>query len=189
MLVEPIYGEPIEVDEYELRSVLRYSRRIPGYHDLRVITSQLALVNKNITSIKTLLESVVLRDGTRIHLKDYLSSIIKETLGRDEDIERIKRRLDLRAGMVLSTSLSWLNFLMELLIALITVASFSQRPWHKPAPRTYTRVLKTYQEFYREKLKQDEREVPEERQGPPPNATQPHVLHKSEGGRGTGIHT
>jgi hypothetical protein len=152
ILVEPNYTKPMKIDEEELRRALKYSKSIPGYYDLRAITRQLALVNKSITSIIILLESVTLKDGTKIHIRDHLSQIIKETLNEDNNIERMRRQLDFNAGEVLGTSLSRMKFLLELLIALLTVASFSQRPWHKPAPRTYIRALRAYQEFYSEKL-------------------------------------
>jgi hypothetical protein len=152
MLVEPNYSKPLTVDEAELKRALRYSRKIPGYKHMNTITGQLARVNKNLTSIMTLLESVTLNDGTKIHLRDHLSNIIKEVLNEDDDIDRIKHRLDFKTGMVLGTSLSRTKFLLELLIALITVASFSKRPQYKPTPRIYIRVLKANQNYYDEKL-------------------------------------
>ncbi len=117
-----------------------------------VITSQLAVVNKSITSIITLLESVTLKNGRRVSLRDYLSSVIEETLNNCDDVEGVRRRLDFRAGIMLGVSLGRARFLLELLVTLLTVASFSQRPWHRPAPKTYTRALRAYQKLYKEKL-------------------------------------
>ncbi|MEB3780833.1 MAG: hypothetical protein GSR85_11505 [Desulfurococcales archaeon] len=175
ILVEPNYTKPMKVDEEELRRVLRYSKSIPGYHDLRAIAKQLALVNKNIESVITLLETVTLKDGTKIHMRDYLSKIIKEALNESDDIERVRRRLDFNAGQVLGTSQGRMKFLLELLIALLTVASFSQRPWHKPAPRTYTRVLRAYQEFYSEKLNKIRKRRQKENKDIPPNYLILHI--------------
>ncbi len=47
--------------------------------------------------------------------------------------------------------------MLELLIGLLTIASFSQRPWHKPAPTFYKRYLEAYQSLYREKLEKASR--------------------------------
>ena len=178
ILVEPNYTKPMKVDEEELRRALRYSKSIPGYHDLRAIARQLALVNKNIESIIKLLEMVTLKDGTKIHMRDYLSKIIKEALNESDDIERVRRRLDFNVGQVLGTSQGRMKFLLELLIALLTVASFSQRPWHKPAPRTYTRVLRAYQELYSEKLNKIRKRRQKENKDIPPELLNPSYYVK-----------
>ncbi len=150
--VEPFYDILMNPEDIELERALRYSRRIPGYYDLKAIATQLAIINKSITSTLRTLETITLRDGTKINVRDYISRIVEETLQESYDSERAKRLLEFRIGLLLGTIQGRLNFMLELFIGLLTIASFSQRPWHKPAPTLYKRYLEAYQSLYREKL-------------------------------------
>lgn len=106
--------------------------------------------------------------------------IIKETLEAKADTREIRWSLETGVGELLAVSLSRLNFLFELLTTLITVASFSQRPWYKPAPKLYTRVLKAYQEFYEEKLNKIKKKYRKENMNIPTELLNPSFYTKKK---------
>ncbi len=150
-VVEPFYDIPIVIEEAELRKALKYRKRIPGYYVLKAITKQLAIVNTSITSLFNLVNEITLRDGNKVNTKDYLTSIIRETTQEGCDTSNI-RKLEFKTSNLLNMIQGRTYYTIELLIGLLTMASFSQRPWKKPTPRLFIRYIEISQDYYRKKL-------------------------------------
>ncbi len=150
-VVEPFYDIPIVIEEAELRKALRYRKRIPEYYVLKAITTQLAIVNTSITSLFSLVNEITLRDGNKVNTKDYLATIIRETTQEGCDTSSI-RKLEFRTSNLLNMVQGRTYYTIELLISLLTMASFSQRPWKKPTPRLFNRYIEISQDYYRKKL-------------------------------------
>jgi len=112
-VVEPFYGEPIEVDEAELRDAVERSRRIPGYSELSAVVNLLAVVSKDLVLVSTLLDTVFLRDGTGSHILDHVSAIVEKALEGSSDRDKIKRRLNAEIGVLFSIVSDRLKFLLE----------------------------------------------------------------------------